>query len=129
MSARRFLRNFRTCRSGASALEFALVLPVFVLMVMGSISASLLGMSVASMNYAVEDAARCAAVNKTLCPTPTATALYAQSKYVGPAIAPSFAFSTAGCGNTVSASATYRLALLPEFASVPLFAEACHPSA
>ena len=73
MSARPAWRRLWADRSGASAVEFAIVLPVFVLLVLGSISAALLTFSVSSLNYAVEDAARCAAVNKVLCSTPQDT--------------------------------------------------------
>ena len=123
------LRRFGAATSGASAVEFALVLPAFVLLVLGSISAATLGFSVASMNYAVEEAARCAAVKKAACLTPADIAKYARAQYVGPAVSPVFTYSTAGCGNTVTGTATYSLDLVPQFTNVPLSTAACHPSA
>ena len=129
MSALTLLRRFRADAGGASAVEFALVLPAFVLLVLGSISAATLGLSIASMNYAVEDAARCAAVKKAACLTPTDTAKYARAQYVGPAVSPVFTYSTAGCGNTVTGTATYSMDLIPQFVSIPLSTAACHPSA
>jgi Flp pilus assembly protein TadG len=122
-------RRFRAEAGGASAVEFALVLPAFVLLVMGSMSAATLGFSFASMNYAVEDAARCAAVKKAACLTPADTAKYARAKYVGVAVSPVFTYSTAGCGNTVTGTATYSLNLIPQLFNVPLSTAACHPSA
>lgn len=114
---------------GASAVEFALVLPAFVLLVLGSISAASLGFSIASLNYAVQDAARCAAIKSAACSTPAKTATYALSRYMGPSVSPVFSYSTAGCGNTVTATGTYSLNLVPQFVNVPLSTSACHPSA
>lgn len=129
MSALALWRRFQGDAGGASAVEFALVLPAFVLLVLGSVSAATLGFSVASMNYAVEEAARCAAVKKAACLTPTDIANYARAQYVGPAVAPVFTYSTAGCGNTVTGTAIYSLDLVPQFTKVPLSTAACHPSA
>lgn len=126
---RPMFRRFGDDSRGTAAVELALVLPLFVLLVLGSISAASLGFSIASMNYAVEAAARCAAVNQTLCATPTSTALYAQSRYSGPSISPVFAYSATGCGNTVTATATYSFNLVPQFTNLPLSVSACHPSA
>lgn len=128
MTARTFHR-FRDDNRGAAAIELALVLPLFVLLILGSLGAASLGFSVASMNYTVQAAARCAAVNKTLCPTPTSTVLYAQTQYSGPSISPVFVYSTVGCGNTVTATATYSFNLVPQLTNIPLSVSACRPSA
>jgi Flp pilus assembly pilin Flp len=129
MSARRLWRRLRADRSGASAVEFAIVLPVFILLVMGSISAAMLIFSVSSLNYAVEDAARCAAVNKVLCPDAQHTQDYALSRYAGPPITPVFTYSTDGCGNTVTATGVYALDIVPQLSRIPVKASSCHPSA
>ena len=129
MTPRRFLARFHRDLGGATALEYALVLPVFVLLVLGSISAATLGLTIASMNYAVEEAARCSAVKKPACLTPTATATYARTRYMGPSVSPVFIYTAAGCGNTVTGTATFKLNLVPAFHSVPLSTSACYPSA
>lgn len=129
MSRRPFLRRFHGDLGGASAVEFALVLPVFVLLVLGSISAATLGLTIASMNYAVEAAARCSAVKAPACVTPSATATYARTRYVGPSVSPVFTYAATGCGNTVTGTATFSLNLVPVFNSVPLSTSACYPSA
>lgn len=126
---RPMFRRFGHDNRGTAAIELALVLPLFVLLILGSLSASSLGFSVASMNYAVEAAARCAAVNTTLCATPSSTVLYALSRYSGPSISPVFAYSATGCGNTVTATATFSFNLVPQFTNLPLSVSACHPSA
>jgi Flp pilus assembly protein TadG len=129
MSPLTLWRRLRADAGGASAVEFALVLPAFVLLVLGSVSAATLGFSIASMNYAVEEAARCAAVKKAACLTPANTASYARAQYVGSAISPVFTYSASGCGNTVTATAIYSLNLVPQFVKVPLSTAACYPTA
>jgi Flp pilus assembly protein TadG len=57
-------------RRGATALEFGLVLPAFVMLILGVINTAQLAHAVSSMNFAVEEAARCSAVNETVCPGP-----------------------------------------------------------
>ncbi|MBV9202662.1 MAG: pilus assembly protein [Alphaproteobacteria bacterium] len=52
------------CR-GAALVEAAFVLPVFVLMIFGIIATGLLMWTQLSLNYAVAQAARCAAINNT----------------------------------------------------------------
>ena len=129
MSARQGWRRLWADRGGASAVEFAIVLPVFILLVLGSISAALLVFSISSLNYAVEDAARCAAVNKTLCSNAGDIVEYARDRYAGPPITPEFTYSTAGCGNTVTGTGTFSMDIIPEISKVPLKASACHAPA
>ena len=51
---------------GATAIEFALIAPVFLAMVLGIFHLSLLGFTVANLNYAVEKGARCDAISASL---------------------------------------------------------------
>lgn len=129
MSPRRLGRRLWADRSGASAVEFGLIVPIFVLLVLGGISAAFLAFSVSSLNYAVEDAARCAAVNKTLCSDAASIESYAKAKYNGPPISAVFTYSTDGCGNTVTGSGIYSMDLIPQLSRIPVSAKACHPSA
>ena len=123
-----FIRTFARDRSGAGALEFALVVPVFIIMVLGVIGCAQMANAASSMNYAVQEAARCYALDQTRCGNPTAIAAYARTKYLGPGINPTFSSSTAGCGNTVTATATYRIDALFIRQDVPLRASACFPA-
>jgi Flp pilus assembly protein TadG len=72
-----------SCNSGTTAVEFALVLPPFLMLFLGILSASVAVFAAASLHYAVEGAARCNSVNSTLCSTATATQSYAQTLYKG----------------------------------------------
>ena len=120
---RRFLRD----RSGATALEYALVLPLLALMIMGGIWVGVLTLAVSSLDMAVQSAARCAAVDANLCATNSATQSFALTRYAGPSISPVFTASDAGCGHTVTGQATFDLNIVPGIGSIPLAVSACYP--
>ena len=52
-----------SCESGATAVEFALVLPPFLMLFLGILSACLAVFAAASLHYAAEGAARCFSIN------------------------------------------------------------------
>jgi Flp pilus assembly protein TadG len=121
-----FIRLARD-RGGAAAVEFALVLPVAAVMLLGGIWVGLLVFSLSSMDYAVQSAARCMAVDANACGSTSATQTYARGLYSGPAISPVFSASASGCGHTVTATADFDLDILPGAAAVPLSVSACYP--
>jgi TadE-like protein len=131
MSARSLLKPallaFARCRLGAGALEFALVLPAFILMVVGGIHAALMVFTVASMHFAVEDGARCASVQTTVCADAPSTVAFTKAHYFGPSAPPAFAYSATGCGHTVNAAVTYVFNVGLAQRNVPLTASACFP--
>lgn len=129
MSAlRSFLHRWGTDRGGGPAIELALVLPVFAVMVIGAISASQLMGAMSGLNYAVGEAARCSAVNETVCGPPGATEAYARSKYRATAAMPVFTVSNEACGHTVRGVITLQMDLAFRVVDVPLTATACFPS-
>lgn len=126
---RRLLRS----RSGVASLEFALVAIPFFLMVFGIVEFSRLVWTQSAMQFAVEKAARCASVNKSLCDpsTPSLVQTYAQSQMLAPGTTAanfSLDLSKSSC-NKVSASLTFTF-LLPELlpSSVVLSAQSCYPT-
>jgi Flp pilus assembly protein TadG len=123
----RRLRRFGRHAGGAAALEYALVLPLFALMLMGCIWSGMLMFSVNSLEMAVESAARCAAVNTSRCGSATSTQSYAMTQYAGPAISPVFTLTKTNCGHTVTGRATFDFAVIPGVGSVPLTVSACYP--
>jgi Flp pilus assembly pilin Flp len=124
---RRFLRKLRAAEHGSTAVEYALVLPAFITLIVGGLCAGNLAFAANSLHYAVEDAARCASVKSTVCTSTSAITTYAQGRYAGPQISPSFSYSTAGCGHTVSATATYPIIMAAATLNVPISASACYP--
>lgn len=138
-SARRFLRVAPLCRArdGTTAIEMALLLPVFLLFLLGIVELGRALWTQTSLQYAVEAAARCAAVTPSSCGTASAVTAYAASKVYGLSVPSSdFSYSTSGsCGSSsngkqVSATYTFRTvvgAMIPQLASVTLSAKSCHP--
>jgi Flp pilus assembly protein TadG len=123
--------NVSGCDSGATAVEFAIVAPVFLLFLVGTLSVSLLMFTASSLHYAVEEAARCASVKTSVCTDATATRDYARSHYYGISATPTFTYtppSSAACGgNQVSGAVTYVLETYYDQWSIPLTATACFP--
>jgi hypothetical protein len=124
------------CRRGVSAVEMALVLPLFFAMLLGIFNLSLLLWTQASLYYAAQAAARCASVNTTTCGNEGATRTYAESKYFGQMVGGAPPTITApppipnGCGYRVTASYDYPLSI-PFYETpprVPLSASACFPA-
>jgi Flp pilus assembly protein TadG len=97
-----------SCVSGTTAVEFALVSPAFLALLLGIMYGSLAIYAAASMHFAVEGAARCYSVNASQCGSATTTpspltVSYAQNHYLGPG-SPTFTASTASCGHQVNAT-------------------------
>ncbi|MDI9849082.1 pilus assembly protein [Rhodoblastus sp. 17X3] len=114
---------------GATAVEFALTLPIFTAAVFGAIQIGLLLWTQLGMQNGVEAAARCASVNAILCPNAASVQNYAAQHALGLNL-PASTFSAAkpGCGNQVSASYTYPL-ISNNFpaTSLTLRAQSCFP--
>jgi Flp pilus assembly protein TadG len=113
------------CERGATAVEFALLLPILASILLGIIWASLFTYSAASLHYAVEGAARCYSVGNQ-CTSASAAQNYAKSRYYG-ANVPTFTASTAACGHQVSGTVTVAFSLALASWKVPLSATACFP--
>lgn len=111
---------------GATAVEFALIAPALVTLVIGTFYLCMALYLVASMHFAVEDGARCASVNSTTCGSATAIVKYTQGRYFGPNT-PTFTYAAAACGNSVSASVTYVANLGVTSVNIPITAKACYP--
>jgi Flp pilus assembly protein TadG len=112
---------------GSSAVEFAIVGPVFLMLMVGTIYAGLLFFQVGSLQYAVEEGARCASVKTTVCTGSPATINYTNAAYHGAVITPVFVYSTPACGHAVTGSANFQLDFVLTTVTVPLSATACFP--
>lgn len=123
---RRVLQQFARCEHGGTAVEFALLLPAFAALMIGTLYAGLTVYSAAGLHSAVEQAARCYSVNAATCGSSSATVTYAQTQYHG-INSPTFTASTASCGHQVSGSVTVGLNDVFATLSIPLTATACFP--
>jgi hypothetical protein len=121
------LRSLRTNEHGTAAVEFAIVGPIFLSLTVGMIYVCMLMFSMASMQYAVEEGARCASVKTTVCTSNAVTVTHTQNAYFGPVISPTFTSTTAACGHQVHGTATFTLNTGLRTISVPLVANSCFP--
>jgi len=118
--------RFRACQSGVTAVEFALILPPLIMLLIGLTSASLVLYSNSSLQFAVEKAARCYSVDAVQCANDSATQTYAKSAYSG-LETPTFTASNAACGRQVNATVTVSLNAALVSWDIPLAATACFP--
>ena len=112
--------------TGATAVEFALVLPALAALIVGGLYSGLAVYSAAGLHSAVEQAARCFSVDATQCSSAFATQTYAQSEYYGVS-SPTFTASIQPCGHQVAATVTVPLTAVIVNFDVPLSATACFP--
>lgn len=113
-------------RSGAEAVEFALITPVLLLLICGGMEFGRLMWAQTALHLSVEQAARCGSVG--LCTTSTAPAFAA-------AVAPQLGFASSAfsatkpsCGFQVSASYTFTFIASGLFPMTPtLTATSCVP--
>jgi len=125
---RRLKTKILSDEKGTTAIEFAIVGPIFIFFVIG-IAFLCMGLAVAgSMHYAVEEGARCASVRKMVCSDEDTTIAYTKSHYFGPGGVPTFDYDpAAACGHSVTASISYVVNMGLKTVSVPITAAACFP--
>lgn len=124
----RLRRLRRDCR-GTTALEFALLSPALFLLLYGTLEFGRMMWTQSALNFAVEEAARCASATPSVCGTSGQIASYAAAE-ISSNYVPSTAFSgtTAACGHQVTASFAYPFIATGLFSMTPtLSASACFP--
>ena len=128
---RNCLKDLRRDERGTTAVEFAIVAPVLIALLVGTLALCVGLFLVGSLHFAVQEGARCASV-KAACqvngsPDAAATVTYTQNHYFGPRVSPTFTYAAAACGNSVSASITYSMNMGFRTFVVPISATACFP--
>ena len=123
------LWRLRACEQASAAIETALILPVLLLLLLGGMELARLAWERSALQFAVQEAARCAAVQSSVCGTPAQIQTFAASKVAGFAIpAADFTVATSACGTQVIASVPYSFILFQVFPSAPtLTARVCRP--
>ncbi|MGQ0443831.1 MAG: TadE/TadG family type IV pilus assembly protein [Beijerinckiaceae bacterium] len=117
---------------GATAVEFALTMPVFLLMLLGVWQLCFGLWAQFALQHGAGMAARCMNVNPTVCGTSTisSTQSYAAAQSYGLNPSPSvFTVSNPTCGYQVSA--TYTVSPVVAHIGIPtytLYAQACFPT-
>lgn len=124
--------------SGSTAIQYAIALPVLLMLVLGVMDTARLLWTYATLQRAAEAAARCGAINATVAakggtPVACSTATAIQSKAVSEAwgltvSASAFAVTDAACGKQVSVTYTFNF-VIPWMLSptTTLRPTACHP--
>ena len=121
------LSDLRRDQRGTTAVEFAIIAPVLILLLIGTIAVCLALFLVGSLHFAVEDGARCASVKTTICADAATTIAYTQSRYLGPNVSPAFTYAAAACGNSVTGSISYTMDVGLKKFVIPISATACFP--
>jgi Flp pilus assembly protein TadG len=114
-------------RRGASAIEYAIILPVFLAFLLGIMDTGRLIWTYNTLHRATDAAARCAAVNKTSCGTTAQIQNEAVNAAWGMTISSSaFTVATVACGAQVSASYEFQF-VTPGLTTLALKASSCYP--
>ena len=122
------LRRLVRDRGGGPALEFALIAMPLCLVIFGTMEFGRMVWTESSLTFAVEAAARCAAVTPTVCGTSSETATYAAGLTATGVPAADFTGSSPTCGHQVSVSYPYQFIATGLFTVAPtLSASACYP--
>ena len=127
---RNLFRSIYRNQEGTTAVEFAIIAPLFILIVLGTIGLCFALFLVGSLHFAVEDGARCASVKATVCPDQTTTIAYTQSRYLGPNVSPTFTTAAGTCGvasNSVTGTVNYTMNIGFRTYTIPISATACFP--
>jgi len=121
--AGRFARN----EAGNPAVEFGLLAPALLLFVFGIAEGGRLLWTVNALHYSVQEAARCATIDKSTCGTTTQIQNFAAGRSGASFTASVFTVAVAGCGNRVSANYTMPLNIPFMAHSISLTAQSCYP--
>jgi Flp pilus assembly protein TadG len=128
-SLARSLRGAIAATEGAAVVEAAIVLPIFLLCVFGltELGRALWIQSV--LQYAVEEAARCAALGTANCNTTPNIQTYAASKAVGITVpSGNFTVTSPSCGKQVAITYSFTSVVPNLLPAITLSAQACRPA-
>ena len=123
VSAGRFARD----DAGNLSIELGLLAPVLILFIFAVAEGGHLLWTVNALHYSVEEAARCASVNKTSCGTASQIQSFAAGRSGAGFPSSAFTATVASCGNHVSASYTMALNIPFMPHSISLSAQSCYP--
>lgn len=121
--------RFINAEEATSAIEFAIVGPVFIMLLVGMAEGGVLLWTQLGLQHGTEMAARCSSVNKTVCGTPSAIQEYAAQRSLGVnPPASTFSVESPACGIQVKANYNYQF-VSTNFgtASIVLTAQSCVP--
>lgn len=121
------VRRFAHDDAGNPAVEFALLAPVLLMFIFGIAEGGRLLWTLNAMHYSVQEAARCASINKTTCGSTTEIQSFAAGRSGASFASSVFTATVAACGNRVSANYTMPLNFPFMTHSISLTAQSCYP--
>lgn len=124
----RWLRCYARNNAGSTAAEFALVLPLFLLLVFGTINMAFALSAIVRLHSVTENAARCLSVNTVGTCTVANIDSYAKARFpIGGVSGLAFVATTPSCGSKVDGSGRYDVFTGVGKVSIPISASACYP--
>jgi Flp pilus assembly protein TadG len=124
-------------RRGSAAIEFAIVLPVLLMFVLGLLDCGRLLWTYTTLTYAVEAAARCGAINTITCVTSSNMEVYAATQDWGLGASPIFKATLpplSSCGIQVLGTLSFTFIIPwfygggPSSNTLLLSSTACYPT-
>jgi Flp pilus assembly protein TadG len=120
-------RRFARDGAGNPAVEFGLLAPALLMFVFGIAEGGRLLWTVNALHYSVQEAARCASINKTTCSSSSQIQSFAAGRSGAGFDSSVFTATVTGCGNRVSANYTMPLNIPFMSHSISLTAQSCYP--
>jgi Flp pilus assembly pilin Flp len=127
LTVRDLLHSLWRDPQGTTAVEFAIVAPVFIALLVGAIAVSIGLFLIGSLHFAVQEGARCASVKTSICSDAASTEAYTKGYYFGPDVSPTFTYAAVPCGNSMTASVNYSMNVGFKSFTIPVSATACFP--
>jgi len=113
---------------GNTAVEFGMIAPILFMAIIGGMQMSTALWQQNALNYAVEQAARCASIDANNCGTPSKVQSYAATLSGAGFASSVFTVAAPACGNQVTASYPYVLNIpFVGHYSFTLTAQSCYP--
>lgn len=118
------LRRFQTDEKGQAAIELAFTAPIFFALFFGALQCGLMLWTQLGLQHAAERAARCAAINPTLCGSLSLVQTYAASQALSVNLnASAFTLTSETCGIAVTGATIVKFVTY----NVSLSAKSCFP--
>jgi Flp pilus assembly protein TadG len=125
----RALCRFGRAEDGAGAVEFAIIVPILMSVFFGIFEFGRALWTQGVLDYAVEQAARCASINTTTCSSVSTIQTFAAAQTTPLNLATSiFTVTTPTCGHQVAASYPFAFVATGLFSySLTLTSTSCYP--
>jgi Flp pilus assembly protein TadG len=127
--APRFLlvRRIMRERAGTAAVEFSLIMPALLLLLLGIMEFGRAMWVQNALHYSVQQAARCASIDANTCGSSSQTTAFAAQQAGAGFTTAVFTVATPSCGNQVSASYPIQLHIPFLDYALTLTAQSCYP--